>query len=224
MTTLQNDFPSVTTLRQGAILRTIAHALFMARDALMQNEVSWDGDNYNRQNTQGARGTITFSPIGTIGVFQDENAERNPHRAEQPTYSIDPYLIGMPDRLRDVADTEALQYMSDEHNRLVGPVITAAFWGEDDTLNAVEPWQDVLANGAHLVRVEAMAIEGALLELAHEYEFLPEQNTLLRALYERRLVGPTRLTSSEYAVLNDDGNGGVQRSCALLAAVKISVP
>src|SRR4051812_43443274 len=72
--------PTVARLRDGAALRSIVHAVFISRAPDFAHEVSWDGTNYSRQNSAGARGTVTFSSAGVVGAFFDQHSAKSPFR------------------------------------------------------------------------------------------------------------------------------------------------
>jgi len=161
MATNTAAFPQQEQLRDGVVLATIAYAIWFAHGPTLTNELSWDGPSYSRQDTAGTRGTVTFGDHALVGVFRDEHSPRSPLWTDQ-TYNLNLYLRGMPPALRDMADEEALQYVLEEHQGVTGPIITAAFWSDDDTLTAAEPWSDVVKHGAHLVSRELLDPDTAL--------------------------------------------------------------
>ncbi|MDB5077860.1 MAG: hypothetical protein JWO42_4039, partial [Chloroflexi bacterium] len=181
----KDGFPTSNQLYWGAVLHTIAYAIFIAPDATLDYELSWDGINYNRQNSQGARGTIAFGSLGTVGVFFDVDSSRNPYPSGR-TYELETYFRGISSELFALARDEALQYILDDYNGETLPVITSAFWSSGGSISAAEPWEDVLAHGAHLVEVDSLDNDDARKELEREYEFSQEQCTLLQSLFLRK--------------------------------------
>ena len=218
--------PKRSQLWQGSLLATIAHSLYVVADPELSYELSWDGPNYSRQDSQGTRGTVTFAPDRLVAVFRDDHSSRMPERADAP-YNLDPYFTDMPEDLRALAHAEALQYVFDEYNSKIAPLITAAFWSRGDTLTAAEPWSQVLKHGAHLLDTELSEPEGAVSAWAEYYGLSDEQVDLLRALFRRKTTIPDEqitLDQPEYRILVSKGSEGLEECRELLLALGIVIP
>ena len=189
MVTDYGEFPEKERLWPGAILASIVHAIMVSRYPDLAHEQSWDGPNYNVQDSMGSRGTITFSGDHLVGVFFDEHSSRNPFRPGSD-YIPERLFTGMPDNLRSLADDEALQYVLQEYQGAIVPVFTAVFWDDGERLAAAELWQRVFAHGAHLVRLQLMNAEAALAEWQKAYEMSSSQVTLARCLFDRKMAAP----------------------------------
>lgn len=225
MTIQDSSFPQRVQLWRGALLTTIAHAMWVTQYPTLAYEVSWDGLFYSRQNTQGTYGTIAFVKNGLVGVFRDDKSPRAPWNGEEQ-YSVAVGLAGLPSRLAEPAET-ALQYILDEHNGVTAPIMTAAFWSDGDGISAAEPWADVLIHGAHLVQIEAMGTEEALDELHAQYEWSEPAMVLLQRLFERRISlsgSPMALDDEEYEQLVANGRDGLAEARELFAAIGILLP
>lgn len=223
MNATQDAFPRRSQLWQGAILHTIAHAIFVASNPMLAHELSWDGSNYSRQDSQGSRGTVTFGTDCVVGAFFDEHSFRSPYQ-QSSDYDWHTLFASAPLDLRTLAEKEALQYVLDEYKGNTMPVITAALWSDGDYLTAPEPWQDVLANGAHLIRIETIQIEDAIEEWTREYEFSFSQSNLLSSLFNKKQGSPGSpifLDGREQDILWENGEEGIDASYELLAAVGI---
>src|SRR5215469_7598692 len=125
--TLQTEMPLKTRVWPGAILASIAHAIFVARAPIMSHTQSWDRRNYNVQNGEGSRGTIAFAKNNEefVGVFYLEQSKRNPLHFSSPE-KFDPmqFLRGLPAALEPVA-RQALRYVVQNVRGTKMPVITA---------------------------------------------------------------------------------------------------
>lgn len=228
-TAMDSNFPTKAQLWNGAMLATIAHAIFTASHPELSHELSWDGLNYNRQNSQGSRGTITFANDGrVVGVFFDKDSPRNPFPLSSVTsdYDLNFFFRGIPQDLWQLANEEALQYVLDEYKGKTAPVITAAFWaGPAQHLEAAESWNDVLANGASLIAAELMQTETAMAHWQAECEFSARQLLLLKSLHTKKMSAPDssiRLESWEAAILLASKNvEGISESRSLLKAINI---
>ncbi len=207
--------------RNGAILATIAHAVWIARDPTLAVAQGWDGRNYLLNDHAGTIGTVTFGEDGLVGVFFDAKSPRSPFVSGKP-YSIDPLVAGMPPALRKLAEEEALQYMIQEHEGADVPIITAAVWSERGEVVAAEPWDEVRENGGHVVRFQCMDADGALAEWGSDMSLSPEQLALARTLYERKLaLGDARYTMSEEEKRILGATAGEAEARERLAAVGI---
>lgn len=176
-------------LRGGAILGTIAHAVWVARQPLLPAAQSWDGQNYLLDNSSGTIATVTFGNRDIFAAFFDAKSQRNPFVSGEG-YTIDPYLDSVPVELLSLARSETLEFMIQEYNGADMPIITASFWSVGHNLVAAEPWVDVRENGGHILRIQLMDDENALAEWRKELQLSAQQIDLVRTLYERKRVNP----------------------------------
>jgi hypothetical protein len=120
--------PEQRVVWPGAVLGAITHAVFLCRCPDLSYEQSWDGGNYNVQDSAGSRGTIAFCQGKFVGAFFYESSNRNPFRCRmQPDASR--FLRGMPEELKPLAYNETLQYLVQEFEESKVPIVTSAFWG-----------------------------------------------------------------------------------------------
>lgn len=225
MTISNHSFPRASQLWSGAILGTIAHAIWVASDPTLAYQLSWDGINYSRQDSMGTRGTITFAGDRLVGAFFDENSPRNPLRPGSH-YDLHRFLSGMPSDLHPIANEETLQYMLNTYAGAVVPVITTAFWSDGEDVSAAESWQAVVDHGAHLVRTETMETETAIQEWKDNYELTDGQTDLLRSVFERRMSTSAiqlSLEDRDRKLLIANGIEGIDESRELLKAINIIV-
>jgi len=209
-------------LRKGAIMGTIAHAIWVADDPLVAALQAWDGPHYLLNDVSGTIATITFGESGVIGVFFDAKSARNPIASSGP-YSTDRYLEGMPDDLMLLAKKHTLQFMLQEYQGKEVPVVTAALWSKEGELVAVEPWEDVLENGGHIIRLQLKDDETALGEWQDNYALSGEQVGLLRSLFQRKLDSGDarlRLADAEKRLL---AGAGAEQSKDIFASIGIDV-
>lgn len=202
----QKNFPTRLQLWRGAILRSIAHAVFIANNDLLAYEVSWDGANYNLNNTQGCHGTITFGKDYVIGAFFDVHSSRSPFRGHK-SYDLDSFFVGIPENLYSIAKGETLQYLLDDYQGLTIPIISTAFWSDAEHLTAAESWESVLLHGGFIVEPEIAHLSDALAEIKDNYGFSSSQIEFVRSLFTRKINDPQgiiTLTDSDYAFATTD--------------------
>ena len=212
-------------LRRGCVLATLAHAIFTARSPELANEQSWDGPNYNLQDSQGAIGTVTFDDRATVGAFFDAHSARNPLSSDVH-YEHSTLLAEMPAGVKSLADRETLQYLLQEYEGTKVPLITSVFWSDGDELVAPEPWQDAFANGAHLIQTQLRPTDEAIEVWRDHYELSTRQVELLRSLVATVSAseGILVMSEDEKAALLETGDEGLQESRDLLASVGVTVP
>lgn len=216
---------TTSQLWEGCILATIAHAIFIAQHPELGHEQSWDGLNYNIQDSQGALGTITFGDEGTVGAFFDSHSSRNPFAAGVAA-DLDERFAGMPSALRALAERETLQYLLQDFDGNNVSLVTAAFWSEKTRLVAAEPWPDVISNGAHLIQFQLRPVDEAIVAWQSHYGFNATEVELLRSVYERKIsTGKERvvLTDTEKEILRKGDSQGLRLSRDLLAGISIAV-
>ena len=197
-------------LEKGCILATIAHAIAVAKYPEISYERSWDGINYNIQNNEGTRGTITFEKDICVAAFRNENSERL-----NKNISYLHYYKKAPMSILKLAKNETLQYLLENVNGHLQPVITTAFW-QDKIIRSVDQIDDFLKNGGDIISVEFMEIEKAIEWWVLEYEFSKEEKEMLLAVYQRKINnhGKTiHLTKEESNLIKKYSAEGYKESC-----------
>lgn len=197
-------------LWKGCMLASLAHAIMVAHYPDLSNEHSWDGMNYSVQDTEGARGTITFHPQYCVAAFRDDNSERVENRKK----AVD-YFKGAPREIVKLAETEALQYLLDSVDGKIVPVITTSFWGTDDKLFSTDSFDLLIKNGGFLLENQAMNVKSSIDAWKEYYDMSIDQCSLLESIYNRRLVkqeGILTLIKDEVAMIGTDDEEGLAES------------
>jgi hypothetical protein len=101
-------FPTKYRLWQGAVRVTIAHAVWTAANPDFAYAVSWDGANYNLNNAQGTRGTVTFADDVVVGAFFDSHSSRSPFISKKRSNPLT-YFRGAPPSVVTLAETQTLR-------------------------------------------------------------------------------------------------------------------
>jgi len=198
-----NAIPTPAELRDRCILASIVHAVMNARFPQLSHEQAWDGSNYNVQDSEGSRGTVSFQGDDAFcAAFFLDTSERNPFRSgteAQPTER----LLGAPHRIVQLAQTETFQYLLQDWKGQPRPIVTAAFWGVGGDSGAAEPWPQVIQHGASLIQRQCLPIRAAWDDWKRAYEMSDPELSLAKELFDRRrkVSGPVKLTSSEEAEL-----------------------
>lgn len=74
-------YPLISTLYNGLILRTIAHAVWIVSNPILAYSYWWEDSSFLINNSSGIRGAITFDDKHeqVVGVFFDEESENSPY-------------------------------------------------------------------------------------------------------------------------------------------------
>jgi len=193
-------------LWEGCILVTIAHAISSAHYPEFSYEHSWDGSNYSTQDSAGTRGTITFHKEHCVGAFRDDHSPS----LRGKTVDATNYLCGADSKILTLAQDETFQYLLEDVDGKAVPVITAAIWGDADTLYALENEQILFENGLLLLEIQLMASNEAIKALTEHYDMDIHQVELLISLHERFIKNPEqkiKLTLDEINVIGGDKAG-----------------
>lgn len=172
-------------LWKGCILASIAHAIMVAHYPEISNEHSWDGINYNVQDSDASRGTITFQPKFCIGAFRDESKINFIPNHKQ---AIE-HFVGAPIEIKTLANNETLQYLLDDIDGKVNPVITTAFWGVEEEIFSMDLFDKVYINGGHLLSKQLMNFNEAIRAWTEYYDMDNNQCKLLKRVFKERILG-----------------------------------
>jgi hypothetical protein len=214
---ISHGFPPKDFVLPGAVLASIAHAIFITAAPFMAHEQSWDGLNYNVQNTEVSRGTISFGDDKSrfVAVFYLEGSDLDPiakgGSVEDNTARI---FQGLPSDLQSLSEN-ALQYVLQDIGGKAIPVITAAFWSNRDSskISGNKPWPEILKHGANLVQFQTLETQIAMARWTDEFELSPEQVALTNDIFERKMAAQDRninLTAADVQKLRamaDDDSG-----------------
>lgn len=170
-----------TDLYHGCLFAAIVHAIMVGEYPELNYEHSWDSFNYSMNDSQGCRGTVTFHPQYIVAVFQDISKII-------PDKNAYDYLRDMPEDILRIAESEALQYVLEDMDGEVKPVITAAFWGTWDRLTSSQTWSDILENGGHILGNQLLPHLQSFLRWDDYYGMTSGQMDLAESLLKRKLT------------------------------------
>jgi hypothetical protein len=192
-------------LWKGCILAGLAHAIMVAKYPLMANEQSWDNLNYSVQDSSGQRGTVSFARQKCVAAFRNDNSERI-----NEIIDLERFFLGAPSDIVDLANKEALQYLLDEVEGKIKPLITTAFWADDSNIHMNDSVEEMFVNGGNLIAYQLMDTEMAIAAWKETYDMNEEQIQLLKSIYERKIENPDSpiiLSQQEIRLLGEDDEG-----------------
>lgn len=172
-------------LWQGCILASIAHAIMVAHYPELSNEHSWDGINYNIQDSEGIRGTITFNSEYCVGAFRNDNSDRI--KTIKNIKEAKDYFIGAPKEILNLAESEALQYLLEDVEGKVVPIITAAFWSVGENIFSIDSVEKMYHNGVCLLGRQLMELDSSIESWVEYYDMSLKQRDLLKIIFNRKI-------------------------------------
>lgn len=131
---------------EGLYLSSIDHAVGVAEYPELAYEQSWEGNNYNLQDDEGTRGTLTFYGSGVVAAFRNENTDRYQNVVEATSY----FQHASAEVLK-VVEEETLQYLIDDIKGEDRPFIATAFWIESDLFHSPDHFEELIENGGFLL-------------------------------------------------------------------------
>lgn len=195
---------------QGCVLASIAHAISVAHCPEISHEQSWDGLNYNVQDSLGARGTITFHPKYLVAAFREDKSERVTRYINALEYFKD-----SPEEVKMLASNETLQYLLEDNDGKLIPVITTAFWGNREKIHSQDELDVIIENGGFLLERQTTDIEIAIKEWQEYYEMSDLRINLLKSIFQRKIENPSKiiiLTQNEIQMIESDDEEGLNES------------
>lgn len=200
-------------LKKGCLLASLARTIMVAHYPELANEHSWDGMNYNIQDSAGTRGTITFHLEYCVAAFRKDNSNRV--NSVNKIKQAKEYFEGASNEIVKLAETEALQYLLENVDGRTMPLITTAFWGIGESIFTTDSFEDMYENGGFLLERQTMDFENAIEAWVEYYDMSSQQCELLKTIFKRKIVEPDRaitLTTSEIAMIGTDDQDGLEES------------
>lgn len=200
---------SKETLWQRCILTSISHAISTANNPDFSYEHSWDGLNYNLQDSHGTRGTITFYHQLVVAAFRNERSERL-----YETKNAMAYFADAKEEAKLIAKNETLQYLLEENDGCIKPLITTVFWGEKDVYSC-DDYEAFTSQSGDMLTIQFMEFDKAVEALIEVHDFSTKQTQLLLSLYERKIDNPEVeivMTRSEISMLESEDEEGLEES------------
>ncbi len=173
-------------LFDGCLLASIAHAIMMLKFPELSYEHSWDGMNYSMNDGCGCKATITFASNITIAAFQSIECTSVPYKSYLPDNKM----------VIQVAETETLQYLLENFDGKIHPVITELFWGVNDDLYGIDSLSTAFKKGAFLIQNHLLPIDESLNCWQEYYEMTQDECLLVKEIFLLR-------EKREYLILNE---------------------
>jgi hypothetical protein len=195
---------SVKQIYEGCLIASLAHAIMVAKYPDLSYEHSWDGFNYNVQDGEGGRATISFADGVCVGAFRLDSIISESLDHESALSETSPVI-------RKIAHEETLQYLLENVNGNIVPVVTTLIWAEGTGMfECPHEHALMIQKGGKLLERQTMEHSTAFQSWADYYEMTTEQVQLMEFLFQRMLSQPNTpitMTTSQVALLGEDDEG-----------------
>ena len=178
-------------LYEACILSSLTHAVAVGMYPELNYEHSWDKINYSMNDFEGCRATITFHKNHIIAVFQDSSCVHTDVNA------LD-FFEGAPKEIIELAKNETLQYVLENVDGIVKPVISTAFWGDWNELYSISSFDEIFEKGAHIIETQLLPFDEAMNEWSDYYELDESQIKFIKHLFDKKIKENT------FTLSNDD--------------------
>lgn len=200
---------------QGCILASIAHAIFVANNPDFAYEHSWDGDHYSTNDGQGCRGTVTFGQDFFVVGFRNEEFF-------EETMEANDLLIEAPEKVQKMAVDDTFQYLLDDIEGVILPVVTTVLWGDDRQSFSSHQYEKMMDRGSSLLDIQASGYEAGLAYWEEYYELTERQLVLLETLYHSKIEHPSQtitLSHEDIQALDSNDKEGIEESITSFAEI-----
>lgn len=209
-----------TQIWEGSMIATIVHGVMVAHYPELDYEHSWDGINYNIQNGNGVRGTITFHPQYFVAAFRNENLD-HPNRKE-----VLEYLQGAKEEIKTLAESETFQYLLDEIDGEIKPVVTTVLWGETELLS-LDKESEIKEKTEEIFDIQTKTPKECFAYWKEYYEMNEEQMELVKQIFEEKKKNPSKriiLTEEQKRMVGTKDEEGLEQSRISFSEINIVLP
>lgn len=209
---------TIELLWKGSILASIAHAIMVAHYPELSHEHSWDGNNYNIQDSEGSRGTISFKQgYCFCAIYNDKSND---------VLNVEQFLKDAPEKVIDLAIKDTLQYLLQKTNGNISPIISSAFWGENNVLYSKISFDKMMSKGGFILKKQFQEYNLAVESWAEYYEMTDEQISLMETLYNKKIESYKSridLTKNDINMIGIESKEGLNESIISFDEINIGL-
>lgn len=201
-------------LWEGCMFGSINHAIMVAHYPYVSHEQSWDGINFSIQDGSSTRATITFHPSGCVAVFRNDKSNRA-YGKKSKEIKLEDYFKNAPAEILKIANEECLQYLLDEIDSKIQPVISTSVWEENGNFYSMDSLETFLEEGGEILQKQSLSIDEAQEIWMEEFEMTEEQSELTLSIFNRKMANPTEkiiLTPDEIKIIGSEDAYGISES------------
>ena len=177
---------SVLDLYDKCIYSSISHAISNLTSPFFSYEQSWDIFNYSFIDGS-SRGLISFDLDNGIcsGAVRSDKSER---MLWYPKYKALDFFSNSPRSVVQMAETETLEYLYDVVKGKKIPVVTAAFWIENNNIEFSDTLSLFIENGGEYIN-DILTCTDLANYWSERYELTELEQDVINSLYHSFKIG-----------------------------------
>ncbi|MGX8774069.1 MAG: hypothetical protein ACSW8G_03315 [Bacillota bacterium] len=185
---------SVNKIYENCLWSAAAHAVYVVINPYFAAEQSWDGENYSFLYGE-TRGTISFDMGEGILAGAARDAESERCKGFPDADAMD-FFAQAPDKVKELAEQEAIQYLFDEVDGVEKPMITTAFWGKDGEVT-IPDGEEFSEHGGEYPLIMFSSFEEVRAYWLGQYKLSADETALADYIFNARLSGQRTLNRKE---------------------------
>ncbi|MBR5137076.1 MAG: hypothetical protein IKV30_03540 [Clostridia bacterium] len=188
---------------KNSLIASISHAIMTNKYPELSYEQSWDGMNLSLNNSEGVKGTITFTKECCVVAIRNDKS-----RKVLSGRKLQKALKKMPDHVQETATEETLQYLLVEGRKGKAPCVTSILWIDSEGIHLIK------GLASKDIKAELQLLEGILLTddkvteyWKKYYEMDDAAVDLLMQLYEHKkddFGAEITLTKEQQDIISED--------------------
>jgi hypothetical protein len=172
-------------LRNGAILGTIAYAVWLNRDPLLCGMQSWNSNLYLLNDFGGTLATIAFIDNFAVGGFFDANSIHSPVLIDHFVNAANANEVPLVQK--DTLTKMVSPYMMQQYKGNLTSVITCFIWTtDDDNIVSFETRDEFLQDGGHIIGIQILPKEDAILRWQEEFNLSNLELNIVQNIYSQK--------------------------------------
>ena len=134
------------------------------------------------------------------------------------------YFNGAPSEIVELAREEVLQFLLEEVDGNIGPLITTSFWGNKTDTFSNDTFEQIKIHGGFLLERQSLDVEDAFNSWKEYYEMEESEYNLLRDIYKRKIEQPDQLlilSKEEISIIGANSEEGLIESKTSFDEIRI---
>lgn len=133
----------------------------------------------------------------------------------EETVEANDLLIEAPEKVQKIAVDDTFQYLLDDIEGVILPVVTTVLWGDDRQSFSSHQYEEMMDRGSSLLEIQASGYEAGLAYWEEYYELTERQLVLLETLYHLKIENPSQaiiLSHENIQALDSNDKEGIEES------------
>lgn len=133
----------------------------------------------------------------------------------EETIEANDLLIEAPEKVQKMAVDDTFQYLLDDVEGVILPVVSTVLWGDDRQIFSSHRYEEMMDRGSSLLEIQTSGYEAGLTYCEEYYELTEQQLALLETLYHLKIENPSQaitLCHEDIQVLDTSDMEGIEES------------